>query len=57
MGIVRGDGFAALASVCTDRDDRFFADFDIEILRSVDGGVAPHHRSPTSAIEPAGQDL
>src|SRR5205823_6049792 len=24
---------------------------------SVDGGVAPHHRSPTSAMEPAGQDL
>jgi hypothetical protein len=57
LGIVRGDSFAALASVCIDRDDRFFADFDIEILRSVDGGVAPHHRSPTSAIEPAGQDL
>ena len=34
-----------------------FADFDIEILRSVDGGVAPHHRSPISAIKPAGQDL
>src|SRR5262245_5454999 len=28
-----------------------------EILRSVDSGVAPHHRSPTSATEPAGQDL
>src|SRR5206468_3735909 len=24
---------------------------------SVDGGVAPHHLSPTSAMEPAGQDL
>jgi len=24
---------------------------------SVDGGVAPHHQSPTSAMEPAGQDL
>src|SRR5207302_7907771 len=24
---------------------------------SIDGGVAPHHRSPTSAMEPAGQDL
>jgi hypothetical protein len=23
---------------------------------SVDGGVAPHHQSPTSAMEPAGQD-
>ena len=37
--------------------DDFFADFDIEILRSVDSGVAPHHRSPTSAKKPAGQDL
>jgi hypothetical protein len=36
---------------------RFFADFDIEILRSVHRGVAPHHRSPASAMEPAGQDL
>src|SRR5271169_4657526 len=36
---------------------RFVADFDIEILHSVHCGVAPHHRSPTSAIEPAGQDL
>src|SRR5262245_23695427 len=24
---------------------------------SVDGGVAPHHQSPTSAMKPAGQDL
>jgi hypothetical protein len=37
--------------------DRFFAVFDIEILRSVDDGLAPHHRSPASAIKPAGQDL
>jgi hypothetical protein len=28
-----------------------------EILRSVDSGIAPHHRSPASAKEPAGQDL
>src|SRR5262245_13233083 len=28
-----------------------------EILRSVESGVAPHHRSPTSATEPARQDL
>jgi hypothetical protein len=34
-----------------------FADFDIEILRSVDGGVAPHHQSPITAMGPAGQDL
>ena len=36
--------------------DRFFADLDTEILHSVDDGVAPHHRSPASAIKPAGQD-
>jgi hypothetical protein len=36
---------------------RCFADFAIEILRSVPGGVAPHHRSPIAAIKPAGQDL
>jgi hypothetical protein len=29
----------------------------MEILRSVDDGIAPHHRSPTSANKPAGQDL
>jgi hypothetical protein len=34
-----------------------FAGFDIEILHSVAGGIAPHHRSPTSATKPAGQDL
>jgi len=31
-------------------------DFDIEILRSV-AAASPHHRSPTSAIRPAGQEL
>jgi hypothetical protein len=28
-----------------------------EILCSVDSGAALHHRSPASAMEPAGQDL
>ena len=37
--------------------DGFLADFDIEILHSVHDGVAPHHRSPASAVKPAGQDL
>jgi hypothetical protein len=37
--------------------ERFFTDFDIKILRSVKAASAPHHRSPTSAIRPAGQDL
>jgi hypothetical protein len=50
-------GFAAGAAVADDTIARFFAGFDMEILHSVDGGVAPHHRSPTSATKPAGQDL
>jgi hypothetical protein len=54
-GIASGDGFAAAAPVCA--GERFFADLDIEILRSVDDGITPHHRSPTSASKPAGQDL
>ena len=33
LAIASGDGFAAVASVCAGRGDRFFADFDIEILR------------------------
>ncbi len=47
---VRMPGGIGKADVC------FFAGFDIGILRSVQGGVVPHHRSPTSAIKPAGQD-
>jgi hypothetical protein len=54
---VRLDGSADGADDADFAGDRFFADFDIEILRSVDDGLAPHHRSPTSAIKPAGQDL
>jgi hypothetical protein len=50
-GFAVGPGAADDAAVC------FFADFDIEILRSVHGGVAPHHRSPITANKPAGQDL
>src|SRR4051794_13145521 len=48
---------AAGTGVVDDVGDCFFADFDIEILHSVHRGVAPHHRGPASAIEPAGQDL
>ena len=33
LAIASGDGFAAVASVCASRGDRFFADVDIEILR------------------------
>ena len=47
-GDFAGDNFAS---------DGFLADFDIEILHSVHDGVTPHHRSPASAIKPAGQDL
>ena len=54
---IRLDGLADGADDADFAGDRFFADFDIEILRSVDDGLAPHHRSPTSAIKPAGQDL
>jgi hypothetical protein len=35
----------------------FFAGFDMEILRSVRATSWPHHRRPTSATKPAGQDL
>jgi hypothetical protein len=65
-----GSGRLILASPRVDRaeleggtdaaDDaacRCFADFAIEILQSVPGGVAPHDRSPIAAIKPAGQDL
>src|SRR6516225_5710412 len=46
---------AAMAEVAT--RVRFLADFDTWILHSVGGGLPPHYRSPTSALEPAGQDL
>jgi len=49
-------GFAAVARGAVDLGERFFADFGIGILHSVYGGVAPHHRSPTKANKPAGQD-
>jgi hypothetical protein len=50
------EGFAAGTGSTDNVESRFFVDCDIEILRSVHGGVAPHHRSPATAIEPAGQD-
>jgi hypothetical protein len=52
-----GDGFTAATFDAAVAGERFFADFDIEILHSAHGGVPPHHRSPTSALAPAGQDL
>src|SRR6516225_9336255 len=33
LAIASGDGFAAVVPLCDGRDDRFFADVDIEILR------------------------
>jgi len=50
-------GYEDRTDAADDGDDRCFADFGIEILRSVDGGVAPHHRSPIAAMKPVGQDL
>src|SRR5262249_46414356 len=35
LDIASGEGLAAVVSVCAGRGDRFFADFDIEILLSV----------------------
>ena len=40
--------FAVVARAVVDLGERFFEDFGIGILHSVYGGVAPHHRSPTS---------
>jgi hypothetical protein len=57
LPVVDGAGFAAGTGVVDDTTGRFFADFDIETLHSVQGGVTPHHRSPISANKPAGQDL
>jgi hypothetical protein len=36
---------------------RWLFGLGMEILRLVDNGLAPHHRSPTLANKPAGQDL
>jgi len=60
--VLDSSGFAARPAAADDTTHRFFADFDftdfdIEILRSVHCSFAPHHRSPTSATKPAGQDL
>ena len=52
----RGE-FAGGTDAVDDAAGRCFADFVIEILRSVPGGVAPHHRGPIAAMKPAGQDL
>jgi len=55
---VRGVGsFVAGADKSGDAGKRFFTGLDIEILHSICSGMAPHHRSPTSAMKPAGQDL
>jgi hypothetical protein len=51
------EGFAASPAAADEAAERFFTDFDIEILQSVKAALTPHHRSPTSAIRPAGQDL
>jgi hypothetical protein len=50
------DGFAVGTAAGADALGPFFEDLDIESLVRFRGG-APHHLSPTSAMEPAGQDL
>jgi hypothetical protein len=50
-------GAFAAAPAASGAPERFLTDFDIKILRSVKAASIPHHRSPTSAIKPAGQDL
>jgi hypothetical protein len=57
MSAVGRAGFAVGTDAADDAAGCRFADFDIEILRSVQGGVVPHHRSPITAMKPAGQDL
>ena len=43
------DGFEVFVRFAVDFGERFFADFVIG-TPSVDRGVAPHHRSPTTAV-------
>src|SRR5262249_47734827 len=57
LATASGDGFAAGASVCASRVIASSQTLTSRYSVSVDGGVAPHHRSPTSATKPAGQDL
>jgi hypothetical protein len=52
----RGD-FAVGTAAGADAVGRFFEDFDTENPFGCAASRAPHHRSPTSAMEPAGQDL
>src|SRR5436190_593132 len=53
-----GKDFAGRAGAAGDTASFLLADIAIGILLLVRfcGGIAPHHRSPTSAMEPAGQD-
>jgi hypothetical protein len=57
---VSGVGFVVEAREGLDLGERVFADFflgfGIGDLHSVDRGVVPHHRNPTSANKPAGHD-
>jgi len=50
-------GAVAALPVAYGAAERFLTDFDIKILRSAKAASTPHHRSPTSAIRPAAQDL
>ena len=46
--VVCCEGFAAPPAAVEEAAERFFTDFDIEILQSVKAASTPHHRSPTS---------
>src|SRR5262245_51354726 len=52
-----GDAGLAAGTGAAGAVNGFFAGFDMEILRSVHAARWPHHRRPTSATKPAGQDL
>src|SRR5262245_27897544 len=58
LGLVAAccDGFAGARAPADDAAERFFADFDIGILRSVNAASRRTTEGPTSATKPAGQD-
>src|SRR5262245_26620462 len=55
--VLRRDDFVVGTVAGADAVGRFFAGFDLEILRSVSRRRAGTTRSPPSAMQPAGQDL
>ena len=57
FGLLVSSGADSESFAAFEAGDDFFAVDDIEILHPVDSGVAPHHRSPASAMKPAERDL